>query len=172
MPTPLLRTHPPLLHCGYALVAESILLEMISPPSHSTIHFIGTIINDNTGDVLEYQPLIKMDKHKHIWAHSVANKLRKLFQGIRNVTSTDTCFFIPKSHIQLTNAPPMAWPLVSPLHWQLLYLQQLCQGMSCLTSPIPSSAWARLPSKIAQLSLHKPQSQSTTQMAIHPLRLT
>ena len=40
--------------------------------------------------------------------------------------------------------------------------------MSCLTSPIPSSAWACLPTKIAQLSLHKPQSQSTTQMAIQP----
>ncbi len=42
----------------------------------------------------------------------------------------------------------------------MLYLQQLCRGMSCLTSPIPSLAWARLLTKIAQSSLHQPQSQS------------
>ncbi len=61
---------------------------------------------------------------------------------------------------------PNSWWPASPLHRQLLYLQQLCCGMSCLTSPIPSLAWAHLPTKTAQLSLHKPQSQSTTQTAI------
>jgi hypothetical protein len=54
MPTPSLCTHPPSLHCGYAFVAESILLETIFPSSHSAVHFIGAIIDDNTGDVLEY----------------------------------------------------------------------------------------------------------------------
>jgi hypothetical protein len=55
MPTPSLCTHPPSLHCRYAFVAKSmILIEKISSPSHSTIHFIGTIIDDNTGDVLDY----------------------------------------------------------------------------------------------------------------------
>jgi hypothetical protein len=62
-------------------------------------------------------------------------------------------------------APNARWP-VPPLHLQLLYLRKLHQGMSCLTSPIPSSAWDRLPTKTAQLSLHEQQSQSTTQMAI------
>jgi hypothetical protein len=64
-----------------------------------------------------------------------------------------------------TDARNAWWP-APPLHWQLLYLQQLCRGMSRLTSPIPSLAWACLPTKIAQLSLHEPQSQSTTQTAI------
>ena len=62
-------------------------------------------------------------------------------------------------------APNAQWP-APPLHLQLLYLQQLCWGMSCLTSSTPSLAWAYLPTKIAQLSLHKLQSQSTTQTAI------
>jgi hypothetical protein len=75
MPMPSLCTHPPLLHCGYAFAAQSILLETISPPSHSTIHFIGAIIDNNTGNVLKYQHLMKMDKHKHVWAHGFANKL-------------------------------------------------------------------------------------------------
>ena len=67
-----------------------------------------------------------------------------------------------------------AWPTVAlntwqpapPLHLQPLYLQQLCRGMSCLTFHIPSLTWDRLPTKTAQSSSHKQQSQSTTQMAI------
>jgi hypothetical protein len=54
MPAPSLHTRPPLLHYGYVFVAESILVETVSPPSHSTIYFIGTIIDGDTGDVLEY----------------------------------------------------------------------------------------------------------------------
>jgi hypothetical protein len=54
MPTPSLSTHQPFLHCRYAFAAQSILLETISPPSHSTIHVIGAIIDKNTGDVLKY----------------------------------------------------------------------------------------------------------------------
>jgi hypothetical protein len=108
MPTPSLHTHSPLLHCGYAFVAESILLETISPPSHSAIHFIGAIIDNNTGDVLKYQHLMKMGKHNHIWAHGFTNKIGQLFQGIRNVPGTDTCFSSQSHTFQLTNAPPMA----------------------------------------------------------------
>jgi hypothetical protein len=91
MPTPALCTCPSSLCHGYAFAAECILLETISPPSHSTVHFIGAIIDDNTGNVLEYHHLMKMDKHK------IANEIGRLFQGIRNVPGTDTCFFIPKS---------------------------------------------------------------------------
>jgi hypothetical protein len=56
---------------------------------------------------------------------------------------------------------PNAWWPAPPLHLQLLYLQQLRLGMSCLNSPIPSSAWAHFPTKTAQLSLNKQQLQST-----------
>jgi hypothetical protein len=105
IPTPPLCSHPPSFHRGYAFAAESILLKAISPPSHYTIHFIGTIIVDNTGDVLEYGHLMKMDKHKHIWAHGFTNEIGQLFQGIRNVPGTDTYFFIPKSHVPAHKRP-------------------------------------------------------------------
>jgi hypothetical protein len=95
MPTPALSTRPPSLCCGYAFAAECILLETISPPSHSTMHFIGTIINNDTGNVLKYQHLMKMDKHKKVWAYGFANEIGQLFQGIRNAPGTDTCLFIP-----------------------------------------------------------------------------
>jgi hypothetical protein len=86
-------------------VAECILLETISPPSHSTIHFIGAFINNNTGDVLGYHHLMKIDKHKKVWANGFTNEIGQLFQGIRNVPGTDTCFFIPKSLIPAHKRP-------------------------------------------------------------------
>jgi hypothetical protein len=54
MSTPALCACPPSLHCRYAFAAECILLKTISPPSHSTVHFIGAIIDNNTGNVLKY----------------------------------------------------------------------------------------------------------------------
>jgi hypothetical protein len=105
MPTPSLCTHPPLLHRGYAFAAESILLETIFTPSYSTVQCIGTIIDDDTGDVLEYQHLMKIDKHKQVWAHSFTNEIGPLFQGIKNVPGTDTCYFIPKSHVPAHKRP-------------------------------------------------------------------
>jgi hypothetical protein len=54
MPTPALCTCLPSLHCGYAFVVECILLETISPPSHSTVHFIGAIMDNDKGNFLEY----------------------------------------------------------------------------------------------------------------------
>ncbi len=48
---------------------------------------------------------LKMDKHKKVWAHSFAKFVWQLFQGIRNVPGTDTCFFIPKSLIPAHKRP-------------------------------------------------------------------
>jgi hypothetical protein len=58
MPTSSLCTHPPSLHHVYAFAAQSNLLETISPPSHSIIHFIGANIDNDTGNVLKYQHLM------------------------------------------------------------------------------------------------------------------
>jgi hypothetical protein len=57
------------------------------------------------------------------------------------------------------------WP-VPLLHWHPHSLQQQCQGMSCLPSLIPSSAWDRFPTKDATSFLPRPPSPSTTPMAI------
>ncbi len=106
MPTPALCTRPPSCCRGYAFAAECIHLETISPPSHSTVHLISAIIDNNSGNVLKYCHLMKMDKHKKVWAHSFANEIGKLFQGIRNVPGTDTCFFTPKSLVPAHKCPP------------------------------------------------------------------
>jgi hypothetical protein len=105
IPTPAFCTHPPSLCRRYAFAAKCILLETISPPSHSTVHFIGAIIDNNTGNVIKYHHLMKRDKHKKVWAHGCANEIGQLFQGIRNITGTDKCFFIPKSLVPAHKCP-------------------------------------------------------------------
>jgi hypothetical protein len=40
-----------------------------------------------------------------VWAHGFANEIGQLFQGIRNITGTDTHFFIPKSLIPAHKSP-------------------------------------------------------------------
>jgi hypothetical protein len=73
-----------------------------SPANANSVNFIDAIIDNVTGNVLEYCHLIKSESQCTIWQHSFANKLGCLFQGICNIKGTDTCFF----HLQTTNAPP------------------------------------------------------------------
>jgi hypothetical protein len=51
----------PTSNIWYAFAAQNILLETTSLPSHSTIHFISTIINWDIGNVLENRHLMKME---------------------------------------------------------------------------------------------------------------
>jgi hypothetical protein len=107
MPTLALCTCPPSLHCRYAFPAECIPLETISPPSHSTVHFTGTIIDDDTGGVLKYWHLMKMDKHKKVWAHSIANEIGYFSRASEMSLALTHVFSSPSHSFQLTNAPPM-----------------------------------------------------------------
>ena len=61
--------------------------------------FAGSIIDNVTGESMEYRNLIKSDKHRAIWEHSLANEIGRVAQGIRNIKGTETIFFIPKSEI-------------------------------------------------------------------------
>ncbi len=72
-----------------------------SPVTLDSINFIGAIVDDITGDVLEYCHLIKSDTHCAIWQKSLANELGCLFQGIHDIKGTDTCFFIRKKQMPI-----------------------------------------------------------------------
>eukprot|EP00957_Ditylum_brightwellii_P141262 10762631-Ditylum_brightwellii.AAC.1 len=63
-------------------------------------HLANPIIDDNTGQELEYQLLIKQDKYKEVWKKSFANEIGRLAQGERNeVKGTKTMFFIPYEQV-------------------------------------------------------------------------
>ena len=73
MPPP--TTRVPTCRQGYAFAAHLLHTKQLRSAVNASEHFIGTVIDDTTGDVLEYQHLIKSDKYRKVWEHSSANKL-------------------------------------------------------------------------------------------------
>jgi len=92
-------TTTPMRRQGYALAAHLLHHNEHHSAETTAEHFIGAVLDDDTGAVLEYRHLIKSEKYRSIWVHSFANKLGRLFQGIRNIPGTDTCFFIKKFQV-------------------------------------------------------------------------
>ena len=62
-------------------------------------YFANEIIDEETGKLLEYRDLVKLEKYRDTWNTSLANELWRLVQGIRDVPGTNTILFIPKSDI-------------------------------------------------------------------------
>ena len=62
-------------------------------------YFAGAIIDDKTGQSLEYRDLIKWLESRDTWFKSLANELGRLAQWIRDIKGTDKIFFVPKSEI-------------------------------------------------------------------------
>ena len=55
-------------------------------------HFAGAIIDDKTGEKIEYRDLINRPELQERWYKSLANELGRLAQGIRDIPGTNTIF--------------------------------------------------------------------------------
>ena len=62
-------------------------------------HFAGAIIGDKTGEKLEYRDLIKRPELQEQWYKSLANKLGRLAQGIRDIPGRNKKNLIAKLEI-------------------------------------------------------------------------
>ena len=60
---------------------------------------VSAVIDDETGDSMEYRQLIKHPKYKEIWSKSYANELGRLTNGIRDIPGTKTMTYIYKKDI-------------------------------------------------------------------------
>jgi hypothetical protein len=60
---------------------------------------VNAVIDEETGDSLEYRHLIKHPTYKEVWTKSYANELGRLTEGIRDIPGTKTMQFIRKSDI-------------------------------------------------------------------------
>jgi hypothetical protein len=60
----------------------------------------NAVIHPVTGKEMEYMALMKDPRLQPLWTRGFGNECRRLFQGIRDIPGTDTCFFI-----KLTNIP-------------------------------------------------------------------
>eukprot|EP00804_Cyclotella_cryptica_P005738 CCRYP_000080-RC/>CCRYP_000080-RC protein AED:0.27 eAED:0.24 QI:0/0/0/1/0.33/0/4/0/743 len=60
---------------------------------------VSAVIDNKTGDSLEYRHLIKHPKYREIWSRSYANELGRLTNGIRDIPGTNTMQYIRKRDI-------------------------------------------------------------------------
>ena len=58
------------------------------------------IVEDTTGEMLEYRHLIKQENYKDLWEGGMCRELGRLTQGYRDTKGTNTVFFIPISKVQ------------------------------------------------------------------------
>jgi hypothetical protein len=63
-------------------------------------HQANAVIHPITGKEMEYSALMKDPRLQPLWTRGFGNECGRLFQGIRDIPGTDTCFFI-----KLTNIP-------------------------------------------------------------------
>jgi hypothetical protein len=63
-------------------------------------HLANAVIHLVTGKEMEYSALMKDPRLQPLWTRGFGNECGRLFQGIRDIPGTDTCFFI-----KLTNTP-------------------------------------------------------------------
>jgi hypothetical protein len=57
-------------------------------------HQVNSVIHPVTGKEMEYSDLMKDPRLQPIWTRGFGNECGRLFQGIRDIPGTDTCFFI------------------------------------------------------------------------------
>ena len=89
MPSTVNPASAPPAAIGYAFTAHQLAIE--NQVAH---HFIGAVIDNKTGNMLKYHHLVKNENTRALWETSFANKIGLLFQGIRHLKGTNTCFFI------------------------------------------------------------------------------
>jgi hypothetical protein len=63
-------------------------------------HLANAVIHPVKGKEMEYTALMKDPRLQPLWTRGFGNECGRLFQGIRDIAGTDTCFFI-----KLTNIP-------------------------------------------------------------------
>jgi hypothetical protein len=62
-------------------------------------HHANAVIHPVTGKEMEYSALVKDPRLQPLWTRGFGNECGRLFQGIRDMTGTDTCFFIKLKNI-------------------------------------------------------------------------
>jgi hypothetical protein len=62
-------------------------------------HQASAVVHPITGKEMEYMTLIKDPCLQPLWKWGFGNKVGRLFQGIRDIPGTDTCFFIKLTDI-------------------------------------------------------------------------
>jgi hypothetical protein len=65
----------------------------------SQLHQANAVIHPVTGKEMEYSALMKDSRLQSLWTRGFGNEYGRLFQGIRDIPGTETCFFVDLKHI-------------------------------------------------------------------------
>jgi hypothetical protein len=60
----------------------------------SQVHKSNAVVHLITGKEMEYMALMKEPRLQPLWTRGFGNEVGRLFQGIRYIPGTNTCFFI------------------------------------------------------------------------------
>jgi hypothetical protein len=63
-------------------------------------HYANAVVHPVTGKEMEYMAIMKDPSLQPLWKRGFGNEVGRLFQGIRDIPGTNTCFFV-----ELTNIP-------------------------------------------------------------------
>eukprot|EP00804_Cyclotella_cryptica_P020395 CCRYP_012625-RA/>CCRYP_012625-RA protein AED:0.63 eAED:0.63 QI:0/-1/0/1/-1/1/1/0/284 len=84
-----LRSRPHIILSDIAMTGEANARGMI----------VSAVIDNKTGDSLEYRHLVKHPKYREVWSRSYANELGCLTNGIRDIPGTKMMQYIRKCDI-------------------------------------------------------------------------
>jgi hypothetical protein len=65
-------------------------------------HQAKAVMHPVAGKEMEYSALMKDPRLQPLWTRGFGNECGRLFQGIRDIPGTDTCFFIEQKKSQMT----------------------------------------------------------------------
>ena len=63
-------------------------------------HMLNAVLNEDTGELMEYRHLIRDPKYREMWGQAYGNELGRLAQGMEGrVKGTNKILFIPKKRL-------------------------------------------------------------------------
>jgi hypothetical protein len=70
--------------------------------------FAHAVVHPMTGKQMEYMALMEDPDLQPLWKRGFSNEVGRLFQGIRDIPGTNTCFFVELKTYQRTDKSHMA----------------------------------------------------------------
>jgi hypothetical protein len=62
-------------------------------------HFFSAVVHPVAGNQMEYMALMKNPDLQPLWKRGFSSEAGRLFQGIRDIPGTNTCFFVELKNI-------------------------------------------------------------------------
>ena len=100
------RHEPKVFTYGYQRAIDWLEATNFTPPIEQEYRYAHSVIDDETGKILELPALLQHPKYKDTWQEAACNEYGRLFQGYgknedgtQKITGTNTCYWVKKSQV-------------------------------------------------------------------------